>query len=184
MTYLLILIMTIFVATRANLMYENITGVATIADYHLLVVIFTIICAGFFAYKMYRVLILLHHQESAIKLSIIVAASMMIIGAFCPYTLNGKDFYSMMHVICSMVPSLIFLILLFIYTRFLAIQYPHIYLHIHWFFDLGIQFLCLLLIVFTRVNGYLEIYFTILVCGYLYIMEKSIKKEVIHQEDF
>jgi len=41
MIYLFICFFTIFITSRANLMYENMTGVATMAEYRLLVILFT-----------------------------------------------------------------------------------------------------------------------------------------------
>lgn len=179
MTYLLFLLLTIYVASRADLMYENITGVSTMPEYHLLVIGFTLLSAVFFAYKMLKVLYLLKHQEKSIIFLIFLAAIMMMIGAFTPYTINQKDYLSQIHVFCSMIPSLLFLGLIFIYNRFLSFSYPQIYIQMHWFYDLGVQFLALLLVVFTRVNGYLEIFFTVLVCSYLYLIEKRVS----HLED-
>lgn len=174
MAYLFFLLLTIYVSSRADLMYENITGVSTMPEYHLLVIGFTLLSAIFFAYKMLKVLHLLKHHEKSITFMIIFSATLMSIGAFAPYTINQKDCLSQLHVYCSMIPSLLFLGLIFIYNRFLSLSYPHIYIQIHWYFDLGVQFLALLFIVFTRVNGYLEIFFTLLVCSYLYLIEKRV----------
>ena len=52
-----------------------------------------------------------------------------------------------------------------------------IYNRIHWFYDFGIQMLGILIVVFTRVNGYIEIIFAILVCSYLYMIERHFAKE-------
>ncbi|WP_028043682.1 hypothetical protein [Candidatus Stoquefichus massiliensis] len=176
MAYLFFLLLTIYVSSRADLMYENITGVSTMPEYHLLVIGFTLLSAIFFAYKMLKILHLLKHHKKSIIFLIIFAAVLMSIGAFAPYTINQKDFLSQLHVFCSMIPSLVFIGLIFIYNHFLSLNYPQIYIQIHWFYDLGVQFLALLLIIFTRVNGYLEIFFTLLICSYLYIIEKRVSQ--------
>ena len=54
MSYFFIFLFTFFIATRKDIIYNNITGVSTIPEYHFLVMIYTIICAIFFAYQTYR----------------------------------------------------------------------------------------------------------------------------------
>ncbi|MFR7592274.1 MAG: hypothetical protein ACLUVC_12565 [Longibaculum sp.] len=106
---------------------------------------------------------------------IILTAMIMSFGSFFRYTINGQDLSSMIHVYCSMIPSLIFLILLFVYNRYLLYQFPKIYARIHWYYEYSVYFLGILLVVFTRVNGYIEILFAIVVSSYLYIIEKEMK---------
>lgn len=176
MLYFIVFILTIYISTRANLMYENITGVAQIPKYHDFVVIYTIFIACFFAYKMlkiYKKIPLSNHK--LYQYIIIITALIMSIGSLFPYIVNGTDIFSKMHVYCSMSSCLSFLILLWIYTRYLATFMPMIYIKIHWYYDLFLQFLSILFIVFTRVNGYIEIIFTFIVCTYLYIIEKNMK---------
>lgn len=176
MLYFVIIIFTIYLTTRANLMYENLTGVASMQQYHYFVIIFTFFCACFFSYKMFKVYNIppLRHKKSY-QVIIIFTALIMSIGSLFPYTQNGKDFISQMHVLCSMFGCISFLTLLFLYTRQLSLYNTNVYLKIHWFFDLGLQFLCIFLIVFSRVNGYIEILYSILVCIYLYLIEINMK---------
>ena len=101
----------------------------------------------------------------------------MSLGALCPYTINGQDLFSKLHVYCSMFSSISFLVLLFIWTRQLVFENITIYNRIHWFYDFGIQMLGILIVVFTRVNGYIEIIFAILGCSYLYMIERHFAKE-------
>lgn len=175
MLYFIVFILTIYISTRANLMYENITGVAQIPKYHYIVIIYTIFMACFFAYKMLKIYKKLPLPNSQFyQYIIIITAMIMSIGSLFPYITNGIDIFSKLHVYCSMFGCLSFLVLLFLYTRQLSIYKPNIYLKIHWFYDLSIQFLCILIIVFTRVNGYIEILFTFIVCTYLYMLEKNL----------
>lgn len=170
--YIFIILATIFIASRADLMYENITGVAAIPQYRSIVIGFTIMCALFYTIKMTK--IFRHDNFSKIyQLIIIITGITMSIGAFFPYTSGGKDIASKIHVYCSMLSCLSFLILLWIYTRQLSYINPALYLKIHSFYDLGLQFLAILFIVFTRVNGYLEILFACLVSLYLMMIEKN-----------
>lgn len=175
MFYLIIFISTIYLTSRCNLMYENLTGVAQIPQFHYPVIIFTILTSIFFAYKMLKVFQNIHINHLKIyQMMIILTAFIMSIGSLFPYQMNGTDIHSKLHVYCSMFGCLSFLILLFIYTRKLSIYHPHLYMKIHWFYDFSLQFLCILLIVFTRVNGYIEILFAGIVCLYLYMIEKNI----------
>lgn len=175
--YVFVCFLTIFIASRADLMYENITGVALIPQYHLPVILFTIFLAFFFAYKMHYVYHTLTNDSKYYHLAINITAFAMGIGSLFTYTINSQDIYSLLHVYLSMLSCLSFLILLFIYTRYLSIENPMMYNQIHWFYDLGIQFLALLTIVMTRVNGYIEILFSFIVCIYLYMIENYNKKE-------
>lgn len=177
MIYFLICFSTIFIASRANLMYENITGVATIAEYRMLVIMFTIFSSCFFVYKTHKVFSYLSWQNKYIYSIINFTGFTMSLGSLCPYTINGHDLFSKLHVYCSMLSSLSFLILLFVWTRRLTFENPFIYGRIHWFYDFGIQMLGILIVVFTRVNGYIEILFAIFVCTYLYMIEKHFSKE-------
>ena len=145
MLYLLICSFTIFIASRADLMYENITGVSTLPQYHLLVIIYTFLCAMIFGYKTKKVFQCLTHYQP-----------------FCLITIY--------------LSSLLIIILLFIYNRYLLYQFPEIYQRIHWYFESGVSFLGILLVVFTRVNGYIEILFAILMSSYLFIIEKQFQK--------
>ena len=176
MLYLLICSFTIFIASRADLMYENITGVSTLPQYHLLVIIYTFFCAMIFGYKTKKVFQCLTHYQPFCLITIYLSSLLMVIGSLFIYTTNGQDLSSKIHVYCSMLPSLFFIILLFIYNRYLLSQFPEIYQRIHWYFESGVSFLGILLVVFTRVNGYIEILFAILMSSYLFIIEKQFQK--------
>lgn len=173
MLYLLICFLTIFIATRADLMYENVTGVAAMPQYRILVIIFTILSAFFYAYKVHRVYQCLNQDKKYYHWIINLTALIMSAGAFFPYTINGKDIASQLHVYCSMLSCISFLLLLFVFTRLLSYENPGLYLKIHYFYDVGLRFLCILIVVFTRVNGYTEIVFAFLVSGYLWMIEKN-----------
>lgn len=168
---LLIILMTCFLASRGNLMYENITGVSLLPQYHMLVVGYTIVCSLFFAYQIFQ--LYKQYHLSKYNLFIYINTILMCLGAFFPYTLNSNDIYSLLHVYCSMISSIGLLALLFILTRKLAYLHPSLYQQTHWYYDIGLQFLCLLLIVFTRVNGYIEIIFVVLSCSYLYLLRRK-----------
>lgn len=171
MIYLLIVLITCFIASRGNLMYENITGVSLMDQYHVLVIIYTIGCSLFFAYQIFH--LFQKYQLSQYNIFIYIQTFLMCIGAFFPYTLNSNDIYSSLHVYCSMIASIGLLVLLLILTRKLLYLDPTLYQRTHWYYDFGLQFLCLLLIVFTRVNGYIEILFVIIVCYYLYLLQRK-----------
>jgi len=175
MLYFILFLFTIYLSSRGHLMYENITGVAQIAQYHNIVIIYTIFSACFFAYKMLKIYKHLPLSNQKIyQIIIILTALCMSIGSLFPYMTNGTDISSKLHVYCSMISCLSFLILLWIYTRHLSIYFPDIYVKIHWFYDISLQFIAILIIVFTRVNGYIEILFSFIVCTYLYMIEKNL----------
>lgn len=154
-------------------MHDNVTIVASIPRYHYCVVVFTIISALFYAYETHKVFRTLSCDKKIYHIIINCTALMMSVGAFFPYTIQGLDIVSKIHVYCSMISCILFLILLFIYTRYLAYENIDKYLKIHYFYDLGLQFLCIFFIVFAKVNGYLEILFACLVSGYFILIKKN-----------
>ncbi len=174
MGYIYVIIFTLFFTSRTNLMYGNMTGSLMLENYHWWIVLHLIICASFFAYKTLLIYQKINIQKK-IYLPVIITALAMIVGALCPYTLNSRDLYSLLHVYCSLFACISFLILLWIYTRLLSIYEPTLYNRIHWFYNLAIQFIAILSIVLTRINGYIEILFTLIVCGYLYMIERYFK---------
>ena len=103
---------------------------------------------------------------------IILTGFIMSIGSLFRYTINQRDILSILHVYCSMFGCVSFLVLLFIYTRKMALFDINLYLKIHWFYDGLIQLFCLLFLFFGRVNGYIEILFALIVCGYLYLIRR------------
>lgn len=175
MSYLLIFIMSVWISSQGHLMYENITGISLLERFHFLVIGYILISSCFFAYKI-RKLYKKIPTHSFYQAIIIITALIECIGILCPYSLNSHDLLSQVHVICCMSGCIAFLILLFIYTRYLSYYYTDIYVKVHWFYDLGLQFLCILFIVFSRVNGYLEILYCGLICIYLFMLEKAFLK--------
>ena len=107
MSYILIFLSTLFIATRKDVMYENITGVSTLPEYHLLVVVYTIVCAFYFAYQTYRHFQYLNYYPKYIPYLIVFTTFIMCIGAICPYS-NDQSWLSQLHVYASMISSLFF----------------------------------------------------------------------------
>lgn len=176
MFYILICFITIFYASRVDLMYENLTGALMLSNYHNYIILHIILCAVFFAYKTNVLYQLLPISTKSYTIIIKCSAIMMILGAFFPYTLNGQDIFSQLHVYCTMIPCLSFLILLFIYNRLLSLYFPSIYQKVHLFYDCSLQVLGILIVVLTRVNGYIEILFSLIVCYDLFLIENHLKK--------
>lgn len=175
MSYFLITFMTIFVATRKDIIYENITGVSTIPEYHLLVILYTLICAIYFAYQINRHFHYLKQYPHYINPLIFLATILMCIGAFCPYT-KQMTWLSYIHVYASIISSLLFIIILQIYTHFLSIQFPYIYSQTHRIFHFGLQTLVAIFLVSGAVNGIIEILYVLFICIYLFSIDKQIKR--------
>lgn len=167
----LIFITTLYLSTRLNPFYENITGVANFPYFHIPVILFTILSSAYFSYRMYR-LFNRDVYKHFYQIIIILTGFVMSIGSLFPYTINQRDILSILHVYCSMFGCVSFLVLLFIYTRKMALFDINLYLKIHWFYDGLIQLFCLLFLFFGRVNGYIEILFALIVCGYLYLIRR------------
>ena len=175
--YFLIILMTLFITSKSDMLYDNITGISSNPQYHFLVVIYTFICALFFCIKMHKVSHTLLKDLKIYHYIINLLTGLMISGSLFIYTQNSHDLSSLLHVYFSMTASLGFLILLFIYTRLLSLQNPILYDQIHKFYDLGLQFLAIITIVFARINSIIELLFTVLVSIYLYIIETASSKD-------
>lgn len=172
MFYLFNIIATIYICLHGNLMFDNVSTIAYNTNLNNFIILYTVISAIGFAYKTYLIYKLFPNKY--IPLTTSLTAIIMIIGSFLPYAPNGKDIISILHVYASMICCISFLIHLLIYTKKLSIYYIEIYNSIYHIFDLGIQFLILCLLLFTRVNGYLEIIYSLFVCTYLFIIERHI----------
>ena len=177
MTFCLIIVLTIYLTSRTDLMHENLTGVMAIEKYHNISILFIIFCACFFAYKTHAIYKKTFVHNRIYNIVIILTAVIMIVGALSPYTLNSRDFFSLLHVYCSMLSCLSFLCLLWIYTRKLLLLDITLYQSLHWFYDLSLQFLAILTLLFAKVNSYIEILFAFLVCTYLFMIEKRIRQK-------
>jgi hypothetical protein len=175
MSFLLIFIMTFIITSRVDMIYENLTGVAQLPQYRIIVIIYTLICSLFFAYHVIKVYNYLPIRHIRYKIWIIITSLVMMCGSFFPYTINQHDISSTLHVLCSMFGCLSFLVLLWIYTRKLSIHYVDVYIKIHFIFDIPLQFLIIITLVFARINGVIELLFTGIVCIYLWLIEKNLK---------
>ena len=174
MIYLVNIFLTIFICVQGNLMYDNISVVASNNNMNLLLVIYIMISSIIFTYKtliIYRII-----PNKYIKYFIYLTGIIMFVGSLFPYRFNGVDLFSKIHVNCSMIGCVSFLVLLFIYTRLLCIYHYNIYLKVHWIYDFCIQVLIICFLFFSRVNGYLEILYSLIVCFYLHKLEIEIKK--------
>ena len=129
MSYFFIFLFTFFIATRKDIIYNNITGVSTIPEYHFLVMIYTIICAIFFAYQTYRHFHYLYHYPLYIPFLIVFATLSMCIEVFAP--IRYANMVIICPCICFYVTSILFIILLQIYTHELSLQFPNVYIQTH-----------------------------------------------------
>ncbi len=173
MDYFLIWILTLFITSRDSLLDGNMTAVLMFDDYRYITIVFLTFCAFFFYTKALKLFRTIKYKVELVNSTLMFSAILMIIGCFAPYTDNGGNFLSDLHVICSMTSTLLLLLHLFILNRKLALIELDIYLKTHWIIDYGIQMLVLLIIVFTRVNGYIEIVYTTILCLYMYLVERE-----------
>ncbi len=173
---ILLIILTILITSQGNLMHENLTGVSLKDGMFWIVAFHAFFSAFYFNYKMHKLFSSLYKNKKWVHILINITSLSLCIGVLFPYTLNSRDMYSNIHVYCSMFACLSFLTLLFIYTRYLSLENIFLYNKVHWFYDLGLQFLFILFIVFGKVNGYLEILFAILVSVYILLID-------YHQQD-
>ncbi len=172
--YYFIILATIFMASRADLMYENISIVASIPKYHLLTIIYTFICSLFFAYKMYMLYKKFYHPHKFCLPLIIIAAIAMLIGSL--FTYGSSTLYSQIHVYTSILSCIIFLFLLFIYMYYMSIDYIQVYLKCYRQFYLSINILAIIVVVIGRINGIIEIFYFLIVSLTLAYCDKHICK--------
>lgn len=170
--YYLIIVLTIFIASRADLMYDNISYVASLPHYRIMVVAYTFICSLFFAFKMYQIYKKFHYIYKFCIPLIIIAAFSMAIGSL--FTYGASPLYSNIHVYTSIISCIIFLFLLCIYMYFLSIDYVNIYLKCHHYFYFSINILLVLIVVMGRINGIIEIVYICIVSLTLAYMDKQL----------
>lgn len=163
------ILITFFLATRVDLMHENITGTIALKPYRIFSICSIIIIASIYAYQTHRLYYTLHHDRKKYHYLINLTWIIMIVGALSPYKLNKADLLSELHVFCSMTSCIIVLVLLFIYTRLLSLENIQKHKKIHWYYDIGIIILFMLFFLFSRVNGYLEITYSCIVSGYFIV---------------
>lgn len=172
MTYVIILLLTFYFSSRADLLYENITGVLILPEYRLYTMLYIILLACSFGYKVYKIFIEIS-APYLYRFTISLSSLIMIIGAIAPYQINSNDFLSNLHVYCCMSASLSILIHLFLYFYYIKFKEIEFYNKYYPYYLKSIEFLIILTIVFGRINGYIEIIFTIIVCFTLYTIEKN-----------
>lgn len=172
MNYIIIILLTIFFSSRADLLYENITGVLIIPEYRIYTIIYILTLAFFFACKTYKIFKRINTPK-IYKMTIISTGVIMCVGAITPYHLNSDDIVSFLHVFCCMNASISFLIHLFIYFYYLKFYNIEKYQKYFSYFMKSIEFLILLTIIFGRMNGYIEIIYCIIVCSTLFVLEEK-----------
>ncbi|MCD7950587.1 MAG: hypothetical protein LUG12_10070 [Erysipelotrichaceae bacterium] len=153
-------------------MYENISIVASIPQYHFITIIYTFVCSFFFAYKMYIIYKKFHQPHKFCLLLIIIAALSMPIGSL--FTYGTSLLNSNIHIYTSIISCIIFLFLLFVYMYYLSIDYVDVYLKCYRQFYLCINILAIIVVVIGRINGIIEIFYVIIVSLTLEYCDKHI----------
>ncbi len=171
MVYIIILLITLFIASKAGLMNENITAVLMIPRHRLWVIIYLIILSLFFGYKTYQLFKKIK-TRFPFQFMICISILFMIIGAFSQYNDTG-NFTSKLHVYCCMSSTISFLVYEIIFFQQLKFENYDLYSSIFPYLKKLIEFLLLLLIVFGRINSYIEIIYIITVMLPLYLLEKN-----------
>lgn len=170
--YFLVL-MTIYLALQDNLMYANLSGISTQPQFHLWVVCHIIICTFYYTTHTLYLFQMIQRKGKKESFLIFITAIIMIIASLCPYTIQGQDIFSKIHVYCSIIGSLSFLCIIKYFLFLLSSSHYEIYQKYHWIYDFSLQFLAIMFIVFGRVNSYLEIIYAIIMTLFpIYITQK------------
>ncbi len=164
--------MTIIIASRADLMYKNISSVAAMPQYHSLVIIYTFACSIFFGYKMLKLYHKFYHNYKFCLPLIIIATLAMPIGSL--FTYGTSSLYSLIHVYTSIISCIIFVFLLFVYMYCLSIDFTSVYIKCSKQFYLSIDILLILIVVWGRINGIIEIFYVCIVSLTLENIEKML----------
>lgn len=172
MIYIFLVLLTIFFSTRVDLLYDNITGVLQLPTYYFYTLFYIIFMTFLFSSKTLS-LFKKTKYYSSVRTTIYLTALSMCIGAISPYTLNQQDYFSQIHVICCFLSCLSFLVHLFYYFYCIKITNPTFYFRYYSYYQKSIECLIILIVIFGRINGYIEIFYTIIVCITLYILEKN-----------
>lgn len=168
-----ILLMTLFLLTRDSLTVSNLTLVCSNPKYTILAILHIIVSTLYYRKSLLIINKKINQYSSVFSFIINVISLMMIIGAFIPYTHPGTDLLSFYHVLLSMISSLMFLVILYLFNRFLYLQNMTIYKKTHYFFETGLSFLCLVIVAFGNINGYIEMIYCMLVTIYISMLKKE-----------
>lgn len=171
-----IVIMTIYLALQDNLMYANLTGVSTQPQFHFWVVSHLIISTLYYTAHTLHLFNMIQKKGKKESFLILITCIIMITGSLFPYTIQGNDLFSKIHVYCSMIGSLSFLCLIEYFLFLLSSCHYDIYQKYHWIYDVSLQFLAIMFIVFGRVNSYLEIMYAILMTFFPIYISKKLKE--------
>lgn len=170
---LYILLATLFLLTRDSLMYSNLTLISSNNLYKIPVIIHIIISTLYYRQSLLKINKKINHLPHIVSIIIHIISIMMISGAFVPYMHPGDDLLSHIHVYLCMISSLLFLIILYIYNNCIYRYYMNIYRKTHYFFETGLSFLCLVIVAFGHINGYIEFIYCTLVTIYINMLKKE-----------
>lgn len=170
--YLFILLFTLFVCTRGHLIYDNISEIAQIGNNRMLVIAYTFICSIFFCIKTIKLFRLIDYKHKSIYYVIYATTLIMFLGALFPYYKDNVTLISKIHVYLSMFSSIFYLMILIFFERQLYVFNTPLYNKTHFIFLFGINVLAIAFVLFSRVNGCLELIYVTFLTGYLYYMEK------------
>ena len=160
----LTILLTLFLASRVDLLYDNITITMAMPQYRCMSILSIIIIATLYAYQAWILFQRQNINNKVYRCMIIFTWSIMCFGAFAPYHQNHVDLISQIHVICSMSSCLLVLVVLLLYqwhiqqTSLFSLSAQH-------FLRTGIVLLIMMYVGFGRVNGYLEIAYSIVAGG-------------------
>ncbi len=154
-------------------MYSNLTLISSNNNYRLFIIIHLIICSLYYRHTLLSIYKKMNHISPIIKYMIHLSAIMMIIGSLFPYTYLGLDLLSKCHVFFSMTSSLLLLIILFLYNYYFSLYNSSLYKQTHYFIETGLSFLCLIIICFGHINGYIEMIFCFIITYYIHLLKKQ-----------
>lgn len=171
--YVLLFLFTCFITYKTDLYYQNITYLSNQRDTYFLYLFWISVMSCFLFYKMKKVYQTYSFLTKNFYYGIVLCILLSIVGAILPYKPGTSDLYSSFHVILSSLGCLGILILQkYILYKGMLVDHPFFF-NKNRFFDQGLFFLTLLIILFGSINAIIELYLTCLIFVTLYQLEKK-----------
>jgi len=163
---ILICLLTLFFASRADLLHENLTIVLNNPRYRIPTIIFMIISITYYTYELIRLF-----KDKRINYIIIIAYILMFMSIFSPYIQNSHDLVSRMHVYGAFLSCVIVFGLFCVYQYRLYIRDVILAKKTSYILFSGINLTMICIFFFGNINGLSELISLATWTIYLYTVE-------------
>lgn len=169
----IILFSTILICLNDSMMYSNITTISSSSTLlHIIVIIYTIVCSIYYYIKLKELYIKHNLYNNKYKYLFIFTTIITILGSLFIYTEDTTNISNIIHVSCSIIGCVSLYVYLSHLNYYLYMHNISQYKNLNRYFKSATYFLLLLIIVFTRINAYIEIIYTFIININIYYLKQ------------